>query len=473
MNENIKIGYEFFEKTSTLDPARIEDIFQSNLIENLFSRIVEFDTNNNLVCVLCEKFWVEDRKLYIKFKNKLTSSSGEKIGARDALETLKRLLALNTNTHGNLNLFIDVNDEQSLTIEEEVLVIKMQSAHFSQFLLPLLASMDYSIIPIGSIDHFKIHGVLDMKNTSGPYSVESDLGNGEIVIKANKKHPLFEEGMPEGIELVPITYGEGVDKFLSNEIDLLDVTYYPGLPQYEKLFSQKNKKFNSHKTSLINVFLLNFSSESSNDFSPEQKFYVARIISEKILSFKKYGYGFEQVLEFFQANGTGHLSEDQFLELKKLREVNQKPIFSKPITFGVHKDSYVKISEALKDNPEILVKEFSRNPGTYPLSQRPDVFLQTTDSSFNEDVSLMSYNISLEFFGMSKARGEEWLKSFIEISDKKERIKKLQLLQLELLTKPILYPIGASPYWAIAREDLEINFSKYFPGSSWWKVRKK
>jgi hypothetical protein len=38
---------------------------------------------------------------------------------------------------------------------------------------------------------------------------------------------------------------------------------------------------------------------------------------------------------------------------------------------------------------------------------------------------------------------------------------------------PVIYPIGANPYWAVCNEDLELNFSKYFPGSAWWKIRRK
>ena len=308
MNQKLRIGYEYNGNPSKLDPARIVDIAQSNLIENIYSRIIDYDINNNIVCVLCEKFWVENDKLFIKFKDSILTSKGDNLGALDARATLQRLLELDNNTHGNLKNYIDHKNGDSILVEDNVLIIKLLSSHFSQFLIPLLATMDFSILPIKAIEHFKKYGVLDFTNTSGPYSVLNVVEKGAITLKANENHPLFEKDMFSTIEVIPVVYGEGIDDFLAGKIDVLDVTYYPGLPQYENLFNQKVKKFNTHKTSLINLLLLNFSSDSAKTLSPEQKFNAAKIIADTTLSFKKYGYGLEQVFEFFQANGTGHLS---------------------------------------------------------------------------------------------------------------------------------------------------------------------
>lgn len=109
----------------------------------------------------------------------------------------------------------------------------------------------------------------------------------------------------------------------------------------------------------------------------------------------------------------------------------------------------------------------------YQLRKAPDIFMQVTDSSFNEDITLLGYNFSQEYFGLSKHEGKAWLKDFIEILNKEDRIKKLQDFQFEILKKPYMYPIGASPYWAISNNDLDLNYSKNFPGSSWWRIRKK
>jgi hypothetical protein len=128
---------------------------------------------------------------------------------------------------------------------------------------------------------------------------------------------------------------------------------------------------------------------------------------------------------------------------------------------------------AFKEELNINVISFEEDPAFLPKEQQPDIFIQTTDSSFTEDFNLLSYNLITENFGLSKDEGHEWLEKYINIQEKKDRILKLKELQLNFLKKPYLYPIGVSPYWAISRSDIELNFPTLFPGSHWWKIRIK
>lgn len=470
---DLKIGYEFNTSIEDLDPANIIDIYQSNLIENLYSRIIEYDANDQLVCVLCTSFWVDKDKLIFEFRNDLLSSRGIKISAIDAKFSLERLIKLNTNTHGNLNNFIDINNNKTIAVEENKLIITLRENHYSQFLIPLFASMDFSIIPSSSVENHAGEMRLDLKNTSGPYFLDSIDSEGNFILKSNNGSPLFSTEMFKELKIVKIRYGEGIDSFLEGKIDLLDITYYPGLPQYEKLFEQKSKNFSSHKTILMNMLLLSFTPKAVSSFTQDQLFYAAKIIENMYLAFKRYGYGLEKSIEFFQSNGAGLFNQNQIAVIKSLRDKLSKPKFEKKIIFGVQDDAFERVTNALRNHSEILVKSYDEYPGALPLNDRPDIFMIVTDSSFNEDISLLGYNISQEIFGFSKADGDKWLNEFINIPKKEERVLKLQRFQFEILQKPFIYPIGVSPYWAIANDDLELNFPKSFPGSSWWKVRKK
>jgi hypothetical protein len=75
--------------------------------------------------VLCEKFWVEEDKLFIKFKDSLLTSHGEKLGALDAQASFRRLLKLDNNTHGNLSNYIDAQNSDSLSVEGNTLIFKI------------------------------------------------------------------------------------------------------------------------------------------------------------------------------------------------------------------------------------------------------------------------------------------------------------------------------------------------------------
>ncbi|MBC7428169.1 MAG: hypothetical protein H7336_06130 [Bacteriovorax sp.] len=469
----INIGYEFNSSAKTLDPSKIEDIYQSNLIENLYSRIIEYDTKGNLTCVLCKKFWIEKSTIVFEFRNDIKTIDGIVISADDAKLSYQRLINSKTNTHGNFSNFIDIENSNSISTVGNILRIEVLKPHYVQFVLPLLASMDFSIITSKAIDEEKKLGYLELRNTSGPYYLKQDDESGKLILHANLHHPFYSKSMAQEINIVPVVYGHGIDDFLDDKIDVLDVTYYPSLPQYERLFNQKIKKFNAHKTLLINVFLINFSLRANKKFTSEQLFYAGSIVSDICKGFKKYGYGFQDVFEFFQSTGTGHLNESQIEHLKKLRLVDKKINFTTPIELGVSQIVFEKMKKAFEQYPEIKVRSFPIDPASMPAEERPDMYLQTTDSSFNEDISLMSYNFSMGYFGTSKIEGDNWIKDFSDLPNKEDRVKKLQNFQLNLLEKPIIMPIGASPYWAIAREDLELNFAENFPGSSWWKIRKK
>jgi ABC-type oligopeptide transport system substrate-binding subunit len=53
----IKIAYYYNESALGLDPANIQTIYQANLIENIYSRLLEYNSEGQLECVLCNRFW--------------------------------------------------------------------------------------------------------------------------------------------------------------------------------------------------------------------------------------------------------------------------------------------------------------------------------------------------------------------------------------------------------------------------------
>ena len=465
----LKIAYSYFESTQNLDPANIQTLYESNLIENLYSRLIEYDSKGQISCVLCKEFWIENDSIVFELRSGIKTKDGYEISAKDAEISLRRLFNLNSNTHGNLLNFI--RNETDIHSDGKLLKIKLIKNHYSQFILPLLTSMDFSIVPAISINEKNL--IKNHVNTSGPYYIKQDSPTGQITLASNIDHPFYSKDMFETIELIPTQTIDAVNFFIDGKVDVIDITNYPRTNLYESLFIQKNKKFNFIKTIPINLFLLMISPNARLNFSQSQLFYALSIIRNKYLEFKTYGYGFEQSIEFFPKNGNGQLSSEEHNQIEQLRSNKDKPTFSIPIKLGVLKSSFDKLSLAFKDHTEIQVVSYDQDPSFLPSSKRPDIIIQTTDSSFNEDVSLLSYNFSMEYFGLTKEEGARWLKGYIDIEDKHHRIQKLQELQLDFLKKPAIYSIGASPYWAISREDIDLNFSSLFPGSHWWKIRNK
>lgn len=469
----VKIGYHYFESVQNLDPARIDTIYQSNLIENIFSRIVEYDNSGQLLCTLCKKMWVEKETIYFEFKDNLQTIDGFKISAEDAEKSLKRIIALDSNTHGNLRNFIEVDangNTDSISSTENLLKIETRKSAYPQFVLPLLASMDFSVVPYHATQDNKYH--IDFRNTSGPYYVEKDDSKGNILLRANPFHPLYNEYMPQEIQLVSLEYETGVDAFLSEKVDVLDTTYYSYASEFEKLFAQKSVKFNASQTIPLGIALVVFSSSAIKKYSQAERFYFARTIGDAFIKLKRYQWGMKPAFEFFQSNGAGHLSDSQIKEIKLLRDLKPEKNNNK-IQFGVWEKAFDSYKTVLADHPEIQVESFKENPSFIEPSKRPEAYVFLTDSSFNEDISLLSYSFSTERLSLSKIDANKWLAEYFLIEQKAKRIEKLRDFQMDLLKSPAIYPIGSMPYFAISREDIELNFPKLFAGSPWWMIRRK
>lgn len=465
--DSIRIGYSYFESIKTIDPANINTIYQANLIENLYSRLVDIDNNGQLTCSLCNKFWIEDKKIYFQIRSDIKTLSGHNIDSQDVLLSFSRLLKLNSNTHGNLYHFIE--NESDISIKDDLFIINVKKSHYTQFIIPLLTSMDFSIIPRNALN--KNNEIISFSETTGAYYLKSDSKDGHLVLEANRYAPQYNKNILKTIFIIPTSNQEAIEKFQKNLIDMIDVTVYPRTQFYESFITKNLNDLSLFKTLPMNLLYLGISQEAQKKFKPEVLFRACKTISKIYLNFKTYGYGFTETVEFFQQGGNGHLSEIEINDLKKTREFESVKGIEQKVTLGIYKSSYLKVKEAFKDHPEILIKSFDEDPAFIAAEKQPDIFIQTTDSTFVEDLSMISYNITSGSFGLSKDEGVKWVEDYISTVDKVERISKLKILQMNFLKKPSLYPIGVSPYWAIAKKNIELNFPTIFPGSHWWKIR--
>lgn len=139
---------------------------------------------------VAEEFnWVGN-DLHLKIRHDLKTASGIPITSEDVVLSLKRLIILSGNTHGNFKDLVCPGAElKSLTencagISSKSNVVILKAGTKKSFLLPMLTAIDFAIIPKGSIDP-KTLAIVNYKETSGPYFVEQDSEQGRLVLKAN------------------------------------------------------------------------------------------------------------------------------------------------------------------------------------------------------------------------------------------------------------------------------------------------
>jgi hypothetical protein len=457
----LRLGYSFFGSISEIDPKEIQSIYQSNIIENLYSRLVEYDNAGQIICMLCSSFKIDGDKIIFYFDGSTKTIDKNPIGAKDAKLSLERLIATQTNTHGSLQYFLKDN---GIGIKDDLLVLNVVKEAWAPFVLTLLTSMDFSIVPYGSLKDEKI---VDYRNTSGPYYVSSSDDSGNVVIKANPFHSLYSEKMPQTVNFVPLHAGDAQNAFAAKKIDMIDATYFAYEDDISSIMQDLPKE-KLHKTLNIGLTTLVFSNRIFKATTAAERISAAVAIEEVYNRKARKLYGAVKTDQFFQSFGQGFISPEQKKVLAD-RKLKRDFAGEQKFIFGV--TSKYKAWFDQNDFPaNVVLKFYETYPGFLPEENRPDVYILNTDSSFDEDISALSYQFSQGTFTFPKKEGAMWLQSYMDIPSREGRIAKLQDFHFEMLKEVKVYPLSAKPYVTICDEKWGLNFPKLYAGTPLWKV---
>jgi len=472
----IRMAYDFDATMTELDPAKIRTIYQYNLIRNLYGRLVEYDSNSNLIAGVPTSFSWHGNEIEFVFGDRATTIDGHIITARDAELSLKRLIVLGKSGHGDIRRFIcpdhvleNIDDAcPGIKTSDNRLIIKVVASHFVPILLEALESADYSIIPADVLTKENLSLLREHRNTSGPYYIEAILPNGGLVLKANPHHYLFDPNMPQTIETVVIPYSQAIQSFQTGVIDLLPTTQ--NLTESEITFFRDSKSAEIHETLPLKLSIIRFSPSALRNFSIDQRLYAGLHAIEVFKRKIKYPDG-KPTVQFFQALSDGALTEDQLKELKQQRENIAAPRFERQIGIKVLSSYMSFLYDELKKYPEFSVSETKTSVISLAPENRPDMYVVTTDSAWTEDFNLIGYHFHEQTFLLPGMDPDAWLKNYIETSDKTERIAKLNRLHFELLKNVIFIPYHVSPYFAVARKPWHLNQSNLSAGTCLWRLR--
>jgi hypothetical protein len=463
---------------SKLDPARVDLGKHANLLRALYSRLVEFDLDGSLRPSLASSFEVNDREVTFNIPQTIKTFSGKQITAKDAAYSLIRLLVLKSNRHSSLSTFICGKELSSVTdhcegiqFSENKLTIILKDAKFAKFILPILASTDFSIIPYDSIDwKNKELSIIEYKNTSGVYYVESDFDKttGSASLRKNLTHPSAKPEIADTVTLVSTTNENALEKFERNEIDAIPTIFQFTKKIIDRAIAEQGF---IHETLPIKIWFLNNLHNGNTEFTKEEILYISSLI--KIHTpLDELSYKCEKSNFLFPPSSEGNLLDADVDRIGKMwSKVKTVPI-SKKFKLWVPSAKVETFKRALTSYSFIEVYSDNALPLLKPLNQQPHGMIVAMDSTFFEDLSMLNYNFSIGTFGFSKDKADEWIKQYINIEEKSERISKLRTLHLSLLIDLKIVPLGLSPYFAIAKPGWKIDFSKYYAGSPQWRIKK-
>ena len=226
------------------------------------------------------------------------------------------------------------------------------------------------------------------------------------------------------------------------------------------------------------VWFVMFTQKGIKRISEENRFILAKkiknIFLEKLSGLKAYN----PINQYFLSFGEGAVSNNQ--EQEFINKLESAP--SQLTTKNKIKGEYFLFS----DMRETLSKELNTiftnldvvQGKNYPGREKnfnnlPDFYIAGVDSGFHEDISLVSFAISMDAFGLGEEKGKQWLDKYVQIENKQERIVMLRELHYLALVKGYFIPLISSSVTAIIRKGWSFDFSKTQVSLPLWKIQKE
>ena len=154
-DSKVRIAFNAKSSVTAFDPARIQMDVEAIVLDNLYSPLVRMGSDGTIEPFFAEHYWWNGNTLHFKIRENFRTVDGWAVTAKDAEFTLKRILISDSNAHGNLAIFlctntkpVDIESEcPGIQSTETELRLTVANVKYKPFLLKLLASMDFGIIP--------------------------------------------------------------------------------------------------------------------------------------------------------------------------------------------------------------------------------------------------------------------------------------------------------------------------------------
>ena len=476
-----RVAFPHRRPASTYDPAKIPYDSHYFFLQNIYSPLVEYSLNGELVSAVAEKFQWIGTEAHFKIRPNLRTIAGSKIDALDVAMSFKRLFILGGNTHGDLKRMLcpgvelaSLNDScpgMSVSPDGSEFIMKFKEKKI--FLFSMLAAMDFAIIPSKAVDP-KTLKITDYRNTSGPYYVSKDDVNGHIELAANPSHFHYSDKIPQKLLFVVPKDGDSVDSlklFSAGEVDHLTTK---DSSDWEKIkYANGHNDVELHQSLPLNLNALVFTKKGLGRFSEMERIAIAKKLKALFLARYSPRPGYRPVEQIIPVFGEGGLSPEQLSKLsQKFNSVKNIEVFDKAFTcwnfFGAEDATLEKYFPKGKFIWTNSIPDFTDS--AKQKWEAPDCYLFRGDTGFQEDVGFIFYYFSMDFFDIKESDKKSWLDKYLSIESKKERIEMLQSLHYKTILNAKVFPVALESYSAIVRKPWKFSLSKYHASNQIWRI---
>ncbi|PIP94736.1 MAG: hypothetical protein COW00_02385 [Bdellovibrio sp. CG12_big_fil_rev_8_21_14_0_65_39_13] len=484
----LRVAFPYDKPASHYEPTRIHLGPEYIFLENIYSPLVELsNANGQPIGGVAEKFQWDEKtsEYYLHIRKGLKTIDGYEITAFDAEFSLKRLLVNSSNTHGNFKDII-CPDSELETIEspcdgievKDKYTLILRPGEKKPFLTHILTAIDFAVIPKTSVDP-KTLAIIDYRNTSGPYYVDSSSEDGKILLRVNPNHYHYSDALPQEVEFIPSgigTHKSSIDLYKEGKVD--HITTIDKLnPEKIINLSKEVNDASLHTTMDIRTFAVFFTERGLKEFSSDERLAYGMAIKDALSSYFLSQPGYQDRKQFLPPFGDGQLSEDQKETVEQKIKNMKTDIRGEKLKLALLRvgsiENYQKPLE--KALPGIEIYESNKIPALTnysSLEEMPHAFIGGPDITFNEDISLITYSINAGVFGMSKVERQQWIAKYMSIIEKSARLDMLQKLHFKSLMDGIIYPLASSPYIALLRKPWKSHLPQIFANNPIWTITK-
>jgi hypothetical protein len=479
----LRVAFASAKRAMDYEPTKIHLAYEYLLLENLYSTLVELDQNGTIRPAIAESFSWVGQELHLIIQPGLKTSSGIPITSDDVVFSLKRVLVLASNTHGDFKALVcptqvlaSVTDPCS-GIRAQGQTVILSAGEKKPFLLSMLTAIDFAVIPQTSVDP-KTLRILNYRDNSGAYYVENVASDGQINLRMNPFHFHASRDIAETVDLVPVDRKIHNSDLIALENGTVDHIMTSNASQSEDLITYAASNpdtVTAHATLKIKSKMLVFTERGQKELSIDQRRAIGARVKAVFAAIYLEKAGYAQANEFFAVHGDGGLTEEQSHEIQHLQAhvaVDNIPKFKLGLMkVGDLEEWSVPIRAALP-TAEIYRETNSPEFQEYASpAEMPHAFIASGDTGFMEDISLISYSLSAGLFGMSKPDRSKWLASYMVIPEKEKRLVALNALHFEILKNAVLVPLVVSPFVALTRKPWRMELSELYANNQLWLIK--
>lgn len=489
MNEKVKsnvlkVAFPSQQSFKKYEPTNISLDHEYILLENIYSPLVELDKNGSIEPGVAEKTeWIGD-ELKLSIRPNLKTKSGQTIKAEDVLFSLKRILVLSANTHGNFKDIVCPGVDLK-SIEQECDGLRtdgndvfIKAIGGKTFLLPMLSAIDFAVIPRSSVDPQTLQ-IVNYAETSGVYFIEKQDNEGKMYLKMNPHHYRASEDIASEIILVPTQKEDLNSSFRMLKeglVDHLTTVDQSRIDQVIQFVQDHKDEYSGHMTQKIRVSFLLFTEKGMKELSLAEREYINSNITEAFKQIYKDKNGFNPRAEFFPQGSEGSLTKEQTIKLSEQNKLGSIKL-NKKFKLGLVKAGDLEMwtqpiadrlptAEMYRENNLPEFKEYKNE------DDQPHAVISATDTGFLEDISLVTYSLNAGLFGMSKVERQKWLAIYMSNDNKQARIAMIKQLHFDALMSSQLVPLMSFPYTALVRKPWKLELSDLYANNQFWRIKK-